>query len=224
MSAGPDEAISDAVARLLDECAATCHLWPEQDEGPYRRGEQPLRRDVTDGRRGAPLALGLRLRTDDGDRLAGAEVEIWHCDAHGRYSGYPPPNPSTVVTTASAARAECLPHETFLRGRQLADPAGRVEFRTIYPGWYPGRTVHVHLMLHAGGRTYTSQLYFPEDVTRALFARAPYRERPTPDTTNDTDEIYSTGGDPALLEVIDDGDQGYLAGVCLVLPQPGVAR
>ena len=78
-------------------------------------------------------------------------------------------------------------------------------------------------MVHAGGSTSTSQLYFPEDVSRAVFTRPPYRERPTPDTTNDTYEIYPTGGDPALLEVIDDGDRGYLAGLGLVLSEPAVA-
>jgi protocatechuate 3,4-dioxygenase beta subunit len=218
VNTGPDEAISDPVARLLDGCAATCHLWPEQEEGPYRRGDQPRRRDVTEGRAGLPLALGLRLRTDNGDPLA-AEVEIWHCDALGRYSGYPPPDPSRTVTADTAPRAEYLPDETFLRGRQSADAAGRVEFRTIYPGWYPGRTVHIHVMVHAGGRTYTSQLYFPEGATRAVFARPPYRERPTPDTSNESDEIYPTGGDPALLEVIDDGEGGHLAGLCLTLPE-----
>jgi protocatechuate 3,4-dioxygenase beta subunit len=219
VSTGPDEAISDPVARVLDGCAATGHLWPEQEEGPYRRGDQPCRRDVTEGRAGTPLALGLCLRTDQGDALADAEVEIWHCDALGRYSGYPPPDPTAVVTAETAARAEYLPDETFLRGRQPADAAGRVEFRTIYPGWYPGRTVHIHLMVHARGRTWTSQAYFPEDATRAVFTRPPYRERPTPDTTNDTDEIYPTGGEPAVLEVIDQGERGYLAALCLVLPE-----
>jgi protocatechuate 3,4-dioxygenase beta subunit len=219
VSTGPDEAISDPVVRFLDGGTATCHLWPEQEEGPYRRGVQPRRRDVTEGQAGTPLTLGLRLRIDNGDPLADAEVEIWHCDAVGRYSGYPPPDPSRVVTAATAPRAEYLPHETFLRGRQLSDAGGRVEFRTIYPGWYPGRTVHIHLMVHAGGRTYTSQLYFPEDLTRAVFSRPPYGDRSTPDTTNEIDEIYPTGGDPALLEVVDNRDGGYLAGLCLVLPR-----
>lgn len=218
MSAGPDEAISDPVARLLDGCGATCHLWPQQEEGPYRRGDQPRRRDVTEGRPGTPLALGLRISTDNGEPVSDAEVEIWHCDALGRYSGFPPPDPSRVVNAATAPRGEYLPDETFLRGRQAVDAAGRVEFRTIYPSWYPGRTVHIHLMAHAGGRTSTSQLYFPEDVTAAVFTRPPYRERPTPDTTNNTDEIYPTGGDPALLEIVDDANRGYLAGLCLVLP------
>ena len=218
MSKEPEEVISDPVGRFLDGCTATCHLWPEQEEGPYRRGGQPRRRDITEGRAGAPLALGLRLRAGNGEPLSDAEVEIWHCDALGRYSGYPPPDPSTVVTAATASLAEYLPDETFLRGRQPADASGRVEFRSIYPGWYPGRTVHIHLMVHAGGRTYTSQLYFPEEITRVVFTQPPYRERPDRDTSNGTDEIYPTGGDPALLEVVYDGDRGYLAGLCLVLP------
>jgi protocatechuate 3,4-dioxygenase beta subunit len=179
---------------------------------------------VTEGRPGTPLALGLRLAAGDGGPLADAEVEIWHCDALGRYSGYPPPDPSTVATATTAPRTEYLPDETFLRGRQAVDAAGRVEFRTIYPGWYPGRTVHVHLMAHAGGRTYTSQLYFPEDATRTVFSRPPYRERPGPDTSNDDDGIYPTGGEPALLEVVDDAAGGYLAGLCLTLPRPEVAE
>lgn len=224
MNPSPDEPISDAMTGLLDRCVAACQLWPEQDEGPYRRGGQPRRRDVTDGRAGAPLALGLRLGGPHGDPVTDAEVEIWHCDGLGRYSGYPPPDPASVVTATTAPRAEYLPDQTFLRGRQPVDRAGRVEFRTIYPGWYPGRTVHIHVMVHAGDRVYTSQLYFPEDRTRAVFTQPPYRQRPTPDTTNDTDEIYATGGDPALLEVIGDTDRGYLAGVCLVLPGPPVQR
>ncbi len=217
MSADPVEAISDQVARLLDGCAATCHLWPEQEEGPYRRGDQPRRRDVTEGRLGTPLALGLRLRTDTGDPLADAEVEIWHCDALGRYSGYPPPDPSRVVTGATAPRAEYLPDETFLRGRQPIDSAGRVEFRTIYPGWYPGRTVHIHLMVHTPARTYISQLYFPEDVTADVFSRDPYRSHGLPDTRHATDGIFATGGQPAVLDIRAD-DGGNVAVICLVLP------
>lgn len=92
MTTVPGPPLSDTVARLLEGCTATCQLWPEQEEGPYRRGDQPARRDITDGRRGTPLTIGLLLRTDQGDRVEDAEVEVWHCDALGRYSGYPPPD------------------------------------------------------------------------------------------------------------------------------------
>lgn len=212
-----DEPVSDDVLTALDRCTATCQLLADQDEGPYRRGAQPRRRDVVDDRPGRPLTLGLRLRWRSGGAAANDEVEIWHCDAGGRYSGYPP-NDAAVAVDARPQRAEYLPDESFLRGRQTTDDAGNVEFRTIYPGWYPGRTVHIHLMVHTPERTYTTQLYFPEDVTAEVFARDPYRDHGLPDTTHGTDAIFATGGHPAVLDTRD-GDDGKLAVLCLVLPE-----
>lgn len=180
------------LAALLD-CARTCLLLAEQEEGPYRRGEQPVRRDVTEGRAGSPLRLALRLRTPAGDPVADAEVEIWQCDADGRYSGYPPNDP-TVAVDPTPRRAEYLPDETFLRGRRTTNGAGDVEFRTIHPGWYPGRAVHIHLTVHTATRSSTTQLYFPEDLTAVVFARDPYRPHGRPDTTHATDGIFPTGG------------------------------
>lgn len=208
-----------ALAALLDGCSSTFQLLAEQEEGPYRRGPQPERRDVTEGRTGSPLRLGLRLRTAAGDAAAGAAVEIWHCDAEGRYSGYPPNDPAVEVDPAPQP-AEYLPDETFLRGRQTADDRGDVEFGTVYPGWYPGRTVHIHLVVHAQGRTYTSQLYFPEEVTAAVFARAPYRDHGMPDITHATDGIFATGGAPAVLDLRAEGDGqvGHVGLICLNLP------
>ena len=95
-----------------------------------------------------------------------------------------------------------------------------VEFQTIYPGWYPGRTVHIHLMVHTDGTLLTSQLYFPDDVSDEVLARLPYAERPGRDTTNDADEIFPTGGDPAVVDISPVND-GYRAAICLVVPAPG---
>ena len=213
MTAG--EAVSAEIAVLLAS-ASTCQLLAEQEEGPYRRGDQPRRRDVTEARPGSSLRLALRLGTARRAAIAGVDVEIWHCDADGRYSGYPPNNPAIAVDP-TPQRAEYLPDETFLRGRQTTDDRGDVEFRTIYPGWYPGRTVHIHLMVHTPARTSTSQLYFPEEVTADVFARAPYRERGLPDTTHASDGIFATGGQPAVLDIHADGD-GHIGVLCLVLP------
>jgi protocatechuate 3,4-dioxygenase beta subunit len=210
--------ISPELADLIAGTAVVCRQWAEQLEGPYRRGIQPRRRNLVEDRPGVPLRLGLRLAVDDGAAVAGGEVEVWHCDALGRYSGYPPPDDEgPPVGEASAPRTEYLPDQTFLRGRQPTDADGAVEFATIYPGWYPGRTVHIHVMAHLAARTYTSQLYFPERVTDSVFERFPYRDRPRRDTTNDTDEIFPTGGEPAVLEVQAFGD-GYLAAARLHLP------
>jgi protocatechuate 3,4-dioxygenase beta subunit len=186
---------------LLDSTDVTCRDWAEQLEGPYRRGEQPPRSDIREDRAGALLALGLRVADERGRPLAG-EVEVWHCDALGRYSGYPPPVDEAVpVSEATAPRGEYLADQTFLRGRQAADASGTVVFTTIYPGWYPGRAVHIHLMVHTADGTRTSQLYFPDEITDEVFELAPYRSRPARDTRNATDEIFPTGGDPTVLDV-----------------------
>ncbi|MGH9083523.1 MAG: intradiol ring-cleavage dioxygenase [Acidimicrobiales bacterium] len=208
------------MARLLGH-VAVCRRWAEQEQGPYRRGVEPVRRDIAEDRPGVPLQLGVRL-VDDGAPLAGVAVEVWHCDALGRYSGFPPPDPSVVVTAATAPRAEYLPGETFLRGRQVSDVAGMVEFDTMYPGWYPGRTVHVHVIVRAAAVIFTSQLYFPDPVSDEVLATAPYAERPGRDTTNDTDTIFPTGGTPAVLSV-EAGRGRYRAGACLSFPAPGEA-
>src|SRR5215471_19183852 len=165
--------ITPALAELLGDTTVVCRQWAEQLEGPYRRGTQPLRRDLVEDREGASLHLGLLLVDTAGAPLSDGEIEVWQCDALGRYSGYPPPNDSGApVSEGNAPRTEYLPDQTFLRGRQPTDADGVVEFATIYPGWYPGRTVHIHVMAHTPHRTYTSQLYFPEAVSDAVFARA----------------------------------------------------
>jgi len=206
---------------MLSRCTVR-RLWAEQDEGPYHRDAQPMRRDVVEDRRGIPLQLGIRLARHGDAPLRDATVEIWHCDALGRYSGFPPPAPSAVVTAETAPRGEYLVDQTFLRGRQMTDAAGMVEFRTVYPGWYPGRTVHIHVMVRADDVVLTSQLYFPDEISDRVLVEAPYVERPGRDTTNSTDEIFPTGGDPAVLDVIAHGDE-YRAAICLVVPTAGEA-
>jgi hypothetical protein len=79
--------VSAEVTALLSGGGAVCRTWSEQDEGPYHREDQPSRREITEDRNGLPLGLGLSLGTADGTLLRGGVVEIWHCDASGRYSG-----------------------------------------------------------------------------------------------------------------------------------------
>lgn len=211
-----NEPVDESLARLLSSCS-TSRDWAEQDEGPYHRDSQPMRRDIVEDRDGRPLQLGIRLAGEDGTPVRDATVEIWQCDALGRYSGFQPPDDSVVVTASTAPDAKYLPDQTFLRGRQRTDDAGMVEFHTIHPGWYPGRTVHLHVMVHVADTTLTSQLYFPDDLNDDVLSTAPYSERPGRDTTNDTDEIFPTGGDPAVLDVTQD-DGTIRAAICLVLP------
>lgn len=210
------EPVAVELAELLARCTA-CRPWAEQDEGPYHREMYADRRDVVEDREGVRLRLGIRLTGDDGEPRRDVAVEIWHCDALGRYSGFAPPNPSVVATAATAPRGEYRPGETFLRGRQPTDAAGMVEFHTIYPGWYPGRTVHVHVIVRNADAVLTTQLYFPDEITDVVLDSSPYAERPGRDTTNDTDEIFPIGGEPAVLD-LEPAAEGHLAAVCLALP------
>jgi protocatechuate 3,4-dioxygenase beta subunit len=176
---------------------ADCRPWVEQDEGPYHLEGDPFREVLIDDRSGVPLDLAIRLRHDDGSPVVGAVVDVWHCDALGRYSGFPEGG-----------------SERFLRGRQATDGDGRCVFRTVYPGWYGGRTVHIHVIVDVDGRRLTSQLFFPEELNEELLARPPYGQRPGRDTRNSTDEIFAHHGEQTLLHVTPGGD-GYEAEICL---------
>jgi len=155
-----------------------------------------IRSDAGSGdvKEGAPLDLVLAvsaLRVGGCAPLAGAHVDIWHCDAMGVYSGVEDPGFTTVG-------------QTFLRGYQLTDDAGEVRFRTIYPGWYPGRAVHIHFKIRtdpgsARGHEFTSQLYFDEALTGRVFSRMPYAGKTGKPDRNAEDAIFARGGEQLLL-------------------------
>ena len=187
-----------------------CVPTPDQEEGPYYRELAMEREDVTEGRAGAPLELGLQVLDPECMPITGALVDIWHCDALGIYSWYAAAEENDGVGPA------LLEAGTFLRGSQPAGAEGRCRFRTIYPGWYPGRAVHIHAKVHHASGLLTIQLYFPEELTDVVHARSPYASRPCRDTTNDVDVIYREGGSSTLLSVRPDGD-GYRAEAAVVV-------
>lgn len=170
----------------------TCVLAPEQTEGPYYVDDAAVRRNVTEGRPG--VALTLRLTVVDASTckpVKNAAVEIWHCDAGGIYSG-----------TSQQGTAD----ERFLRGVQRTDAKGLAIFRTIYPGWYQGRTVHIHTMVHIGGNVvHTGQLYFSDAVTDAVYKRSAYSSRPNRKPRNAGDSIYRNGGRRSTLKLVKKG-------------------
>ena len=170
----------------------TCVLAPEQTEGPYYVDDAAVRRSVTEGRPG--VALTLRLTVVDASTckpVRNAAVEIWHCDAGGVYSG------TSQQDTAT---------ERFLRGVQRTDANGLAIFRTLYPGWYQGRTVHIHTMVHIGGNVvHTGQLYFSDAVTDAVYKRSPYNRRPNRAPRNAGDSIYRNGGKRSTLRLAEKG-------------------
>ena len=188
----------------------SCIVTPEQTEGPYfsdfMLNRSDIRSDPTDGavKQGIPLLLALRVHAVDGSRCAplpGAIVDVWHCDAAGTYSD--------AVDSAFDTRGK-----KFLRGYQVTDTSGAVRFTTIYPGWYPGRAVHVHFkvrMKAPSGRDaeFTSQLYFPNSVNERVHASAPYAKPGRQGQKNESDGLYRRGGQSLMLDVVGAPGGGY---------------
>ena len=185
--------------------AVSCILTPEQTEGPYYIPNEAVRRNITDGRPGVPLLLrAFVVNASTCKPIKSAAVDIWHADAGGVYSGF-----------GSGAG-----NRTFMRGVQRTNAKGLAQFRTVYPGWYQGRTVHIHVKVHLGGNVvHTGQLYFPDAVTDAVYRKQPYSSRPNRDVRNAADSIFRNGGSKSLLSV-----KGNSAGVQVATIMMGVHR
>ena len=175
----------------------TCVLTPEMTEGPYYLDGDKVRRDIREGRPGTRLDLATTVvDVSTCKPVSGALVDIWHCDAGGTYSGF---------------AQEGTDGKTFMRGIQRTNKSGLATFVTVYPGWYSGRTVHIHVQVSLGGNVlHTGQLFFPEALTDAVYKRAPYRSRPGRDTRNATDSIFRNGGSKSVLKIAKNGS-GYVA-------------
>jgi protocatechuate 3,4-dioxygenase beta subunit len=170
-----------------------CALSGEMEEGPYYVDDETLRRDITEGRPGVPLRLAIRLVDSRSCApLPDAALDIWHSDALGVYSGFTASNPDGPGMPPpgfgpGGPRPRQIDSTRFLRGVQITDASGAVEFATLYPGWYFGRAIHVHMKVHLGGLAekkysgghvaHTGQLFFPEDVTERVAKIQPYATR-----------------------------------------------
>ena len=177
-----DEA-SGAGPAAVASGAVSCVLTPEQTEGPYFLPGDKVRRDVREGKPGTLLTLKLTvLDVSTCKPIKGAAVDIWHCDAVGNYAA--------------------VSNKTFMRGIQKTDAKGVATFKTVYPGWYQGRTVHIHVKVSLGGNVvHTGQLYFPDSVTDKVYVRSPYSSRPGRTTRNPDDSIYRNGGSRSTLKL-----------------------
>lgn len=192
-----------------------CMVLPEVTEGPYYVDERLLRADITEDREGVPLRLQMQVVTADCRPVPEARVDIWHCDAQGNYSGYARQGSDGTNDTSG---------ETFLRGTQISDENGLVGFDTIYPGWYRGRTTHIHYKVFLDESTVlTSQIFFPDALSQYLYlAVPPYNDRSAErDTMNGNDGIAQQAGEGAFAAIREQQARYDAALVVGIDPQGG---
>ena len=189
---------------------SSCVVRPEVTEGPYFKDEKinrsDIRSDTSSGTVKAGLPLALTFMVYQANRscapLKGAMVDVWHCDAAGTYSDTTDANWGSTVG------------QNYLRGYQLTDDTGKASFTTIYPGWYNGRTIHIHFKIRTTGTNgqayeFTSQLFFDENLSNTVMSQAPYNtKKGTRSTTNANDGIYQSVGSQMILAVNPSGT-GY---------------
>ncbi len=204
--------VYSASARSKDGKLPACIVTPKQTEGPFfvdeRLKRSDIRVDPSGGRikPGVPLHLMLRVSAVDGagcKPLADAIVDIWQCDAIGVYSAV-----NDSGSQSSGAK-------NFLRGYQVTEADGSAQFTTIYPGWYPGRTVHIHFKVRVNGKSgrgqeLTSQLYFDDALTDKVHAQSPYARKGQRAVRNQRDGLFRNGGVQLMLSPVQSGE-GYAA-------------
>ncbi len=151
--------------------------------GPFYFDPKLLRADITEGHPGAPLRLRfLVMDAANCTPVVGARVDVWQTRADGYYSGYPRQGDKRNIDTSGG---------TFMRGTQIADASGEAIFRSVYPGWYLGRTVHVHFKIIIDDKDLlTGQMYFPDALSQYIFANVGvYRRKSLRNVFNGNDEL-----------------------------------
>jgi protocatechuate 3,4-dioxygenase beta subunit len=204
----------------ISSAEPACTLAAEQEEGPYYINTALVRQDIRESKVGVPLQL--RVAVVDAKRcspLPGAALDIWHCDATGVYSGFSAngggfdgPMRGNRGRGGGPPSARITDPTRFLRGIQVTNKDGVAQFQTLYPGWYAGRTIHVHIKVHLGGEmageTYsgghvchTGQFFFPEDVTAQIAKLDPYISRSKVHRTLQSEDhvFLSQGGSHSVV-------------------------
>lgn len=187
IGAGAVPASSAAAANGATPNPTLPPMTAQATEGPYYLPLNLVRADITEGLSGIPVDIRFTVLDERGEPFVGAAVDVWHCNAQGSYSGFDQPGAPAANTAGG----------TFLRGTQPVGSDGAVLFHSIYPGWYRGRTTHIHFKVRHGGRTnLTSQFFLPDTLSEYLYSQVPaYARRELRDTLNRDDGIAIEAGD-----------------------------
>ena len=188
--------------------ADVCVITPEVTEGPYYFDPAMQRTDITEGRPGVPTRIRLQVVDAACLPMADARVDIWHCDATGLYSGYSGQGDDRTTDTTG---------QTFMRGTVFTDAKGIAEFVTVYPGWYRGRTTHVHFKVFLDQtKSLTGQIFFPDALSEYLYLNvAPYNERGAERDTLNTNDNIATQATRASFAYVKEMEAEYLVAMII---------
>jgi protocatechuate 3,4-dioxygenase beta subunit len=190
----------------------------------------PPRSDIrsdTKGGTGVQSGLPLYLNLTVGDYSSGtcspisnAQVHIWHCNAQGAYSDIQAPTNDGGTD---------LTGENFLRGYVWTDSNGLASFTTIYPGWYSGRAVHIHVkvrMFDSSGNVTTeatTQLFFNDSMTDSVYsANSAYSRSGSRDTSNTSDNIYESESPSLLVSLSGSASTSYTGTVSVGITEGSI--
>lgn len=201
--ARPSETPDDNVPTPLEDAllAGVCTLSPSATEGPYYLNLNLLRNDITEGKPGLKMSLVVRVvRASDCNPIPNAVVDVWHADHLGVYSG--------VAQQGTVG-------QTYLRGIQVTNAGGLVRFDSIFPGWYPGRTTHIHWKVRPTATTeVTTQTFFTDGLANRIYLLNPYAVHGPKNTLNAQDGIYN-GASSMMMSVQRNPNGGIIAGITI---------
>ncbi|WP_324675345.1 intradiol ring-cleavage dioxygenase [Hymenobacter sp. GOD-10R] len=194
--------------------SGSCTVAPTETEGPFptKTPASYVRSDITDGRSGYKMTAKITITSSNSScaALAGALVDIWHCDAEGNYSEY----------GGSGMQSTNYTSVHFLRGRQTTDANGLVTFTSIFPGWYSGRATHIHVHVYTASGTSlkVTQIAFPEGTGTAVAAVNGYKKGLSGYTSNAQDNVFSDGYTVELATVTGNTTDGFQLAISLAVP------
>lgn len=177
-----------------------CEMTPEEMSGPYFINNKLLRRNITEDEPGIPLLLTMKIiDSATCEPLNDVFIDIWHCNAMGKYSGWKYISPDLEAPSGDIGSISRTDESAFLRGAQRTDKDGIVRFTTIFPGFYAGRAIHIHLSARNANVQkrqedkfyFVGQLYFPEDISKEAMINDMYSPREINRLKNEDDDIFS---------------------------------
>ncbi|MBL4625057.1 MAG: hypothetical protein JKY42_07955 [Flavobacteriales bacterium] len=192
-----------------------CVLTTKTTEGPFYL-RSPFRQNIKEDTTGKDLELKLQIMSYPNCLpIEGAIVEIWHCDAHGTYSGYPELGHKLwkfvrLIEFGKKKHIEPSNTNAFLRGAQVTNKDGNVQFNTILPGWYDPRMPHVHFKVIINeSEAIASELFFEEEYYNKIFTSTePYLKYGKSPYGNSNDKVIRTysNGNGLVLQPTENPD------------------